>query len=181
MIHPLHDIVGECVDSAQLLVLGCEVIKDPACTCRGEQRIPLFVSPEKSRAAQYCNVDLLVIHNDRVRVIIEIEESDVKPTQICGKFLTAALSSYYIHKTQNDMAVPIVDALFIQVLDTKRLKSFTSKPDQWTNLERSIQSILPLKNSGVSRYRLFLGDAREFRVSNANQLITCMKTVLAYA
>ena len=82
---------------------------------------------------------MLMMKDNKIRVIIEIEESDVKPTQICSKFLSSALASYYIHHSENNTPIGMSDSvLFLQILDTSKLEEKTSKIDQWENLEKSI-------------------------------------------
>lgn len=173
MAHPLHEIIGRNLTETKFP--SCAILKDPA--CGGEQHLPLFASSKKSNKTEYCNVDLLMIKNNQIRVIIEIEESDVKPTQICGKFLTSALSSYFIHEIYNNKPIAIVNALFIQILYTTGLKPATSKIQQWKNLERSIQSLLPLSKSSIIEYKLFWGDSKNFQ-STADQLSNCLNDFL---
>ena len=169
MGHPLHGIIGECINTDEFP--DCKIIKDPA--CGGHQNIPLFCSEVKSNETEYCNVDLLIIKDDKIRVIIEIEESDVKPTQICGKFLTSALSSYYIHGSEENKPIEMDDSvLFIQVLDTSRLKEKTSKIKQWKNLERSINSILPVNN--IRKYKIVHGSPSNFKNRNSSEFIELM-------
>ncbi len=129
--------------------------------CGGTQHIPLFCSDRKSRETEYCNVDMMVLKDNKIKVIIEIEESNVKPTQVCGKFLTSALSKHYIHrsgKAEMDQSVT-----FIQILDTSTLvQGKTKKISQWDCLAKSINEILPLRShSSINRYVLLgcnLGD-----------------------
>lgn len=89
--------------------------------------------------------------------VIEIEESDGKPTQVCGKFLTTALSNYYIHKKENYKPIPMSEnVIFFQFVDTSGLKrDQTSKNEQWKNIEKTIKKILPLKNSSIKIYKIF--------------------------
>jgi hypothetical protein len=111
--HPLHleigrEIVAEFGGNPEL-----KIIRDPA--CGGGQHIPLFRDSRKKRETQYCNVDLLILKNGKVRVILEIEEADIKPTQICGKFLTSALSLCYIHDQDGGVVDMDASVLFIQL------------------------------------------------------------------
>lgn len=161
MYHPLHKIIGAIFENSKFL--NCDVIKDLA--CGGNQHIPLFCSTDKSNQTKYCNVDLLILKNNKVRIIVEIEEANIKPTQICGKFLTPALSSYFIHRTRDYIPILMDDSVsFIQILDTSKLKlDETSKINQWTNLEKSIQDIIPVKNSKINDYKLFFGNPSNFR------------------
>lgn len=153
-VHPLHK---EIADQLESILPPYSLVRDEACD--GDQRIPLFYDKEKSRATEYCNVDMLVLRENRVRAIIEIEESNVKPTQICGKFLTSALAKYYIHENKENAPVEMFDSVtFIQIVDSSKLKKNSVKPKQWKALERSIQSILPLRNSRITSYILVTKD-----------------------
>lgn len=173
MQNRLHRAIGQCIDSA---LSNCTIIKDSA--CGGQQRIPLFNSDVKLRKTEYCNVDILILQDNKIRVIIEIEETNLKPTQICGKFLTSALSSFYIHKS-NDAPISMAKSvLFIQVLDTSKLKQVTSKVEQWRNIEKLIQTVLPLRNSKVNKYRLFEVDGSSVKV-NCDELFGCIRGALA--
>ena len=149
--HPLHEEVGQIVKRAAALHPDCRVLDDSA--CGGNQRIPLFVTKQKSRKTAYCCVDSLILKGNQVRVILEIEESGFIPTKICGKFLTSALSSYFIHESENAQPIEMAPSVaFIQILATTPLIPGSSKAEQWKNLEKSIQGILPIHR--VGSYRL---------------------------
>ena len=150
-IHPLHKAIADKIGS--VLPLN-SLIRDEA--CGGDQRIPLFDDEKKSRETEYCNVDLLILKDNKVKIIVEIEESNVKPTQICGKFLTSALSKYYIHDSKRNEPVEMANSVsFIQIVDTSKLvRSKTAKFNQWKALEESINRILPLNDSKITSYRL---------------------------
>ena len=154
-LHELHVLIGNLIENS--LSSGCQLVRDMACVHVGiiKQQIPLFCSAEKSNKTKYCNVDLLVIRDGTIRVIIEIEESNVKPTQVCGKFLTSTLARYYIHETEEKPIGMHDSVTFIQVVGTSKLKRLSVKPEQWKNLEASIRNILPLKDSNIKEYRLF--------------------------
>jgi hypothetical protein len=130
------------------------LIRDEA--CGGNQRIPLFCAAKRSPETEYCSVDLLVLKENKLKIIVEIEESNVKPTQVCGKFLTSALARYYIHDNKRNEPVEMNDSVaFIQIVDTSRpVKDKTAKFRQWKALEESISRIIPLKNSRITPYRL---------------------------
>ena len=153
----------------------CQLIRDEA--CGGDQQIPLFLSKKKSRKTECCDVDLLVLKNRKIVIIVEIEESNVRPTQVCGKYLTAALARYYVHETGNDEPLGMHDsATFIQIMDSSKLKGRSSKFIQWQKLERSIQDILPVEGSSITNYRLFYGDKADFEnAEKCNGLVTCIK------
>jgi len=148
----MHETIGDIFQDA--LPPRHSLIRDKA--CGGDQRLPLFYTVEKSRATEYCNVDLLILKNNKIRIVVEIEESNVKPTQICGKFLTSALTNYYIHNSKNNEPIEMGDSvIFIQIVDTSKLvRDKTSKFKQWKALEESINKIIPLKNSKITLYKL---------------------------
>ena len=153
-VHALHKAVADKLES---IFPPNGFVKDEA--CGGNQHIPLFCDRKKTRATQYCNVDLLVLKENRVRAIIEIEESNVKPTQVCGKFLTSALARYYIHDNkENEIVEMDEDVAFIQILDASKLRANSAKRKQWKTIERSIKSILPLRNSRITSYTLVTTD-----------------------
>ena len=166
MEHPLHNTVGQMIASKEFP--DCRVVRDTA--CGGQQNIPLFCSQEKSNEAEYCDVDILILKDNKMRVIIEIEETDISPTQVCGKFLTSALSSYFIHESENDTPIGMSDSvLFIQILNSSQLKEGTTKPKQWKNLEESIMNTLPIKGSKIREYRLIYGSVSDFSDRNSDK------------
>lgn len=104
----------------------------------------------------------MILKNGRIKVIFEIEESDVGPTQVCGKFLTSALLSYHISRDNKAYAMD-KSVLFLQILDTSKLKSDkTKKVKQWENIEKSIKRVIPIDKSRVDQYKLFYGKDSEF-------------------
>jgi len=150
MEHPLHLIIGKIINRNKFP--GSVIIKDPA--CGGNQNIPLFCENKKSNETEYCNVDILILKNSKIQIIIEIDESTRTPTQICGKFFTSVLSSYYIHNMENNENIKMNDSVtFIQVLKAPEQTS-SSRPEKWENLEKSITNILPIKHSKIKRYKL---------------------------
>jgi hypothetical protein len=154
-MHSKHKEIAATFKSA--LPSTCTLIADEA--CGGNQRITLFSDSIKSRKTEYCNVDLLVLQNNKIKILAEIEESNVKPTQICGKFLASALSKFFIHQSLNDEWTGMSsNVAFIQILDNSKLKENTSKIKQWKALEKSINDILPIKGSSIAIYKLFSTD-----------------------
>ena len=163
MNHFLHKKIGTVIDNALKGYSQIKVIKDPACSTDehgpDRQHIPLFVSKDNKLSTRYCCVDLLILQDDKIRIIVEIEESDIKPTQICGKFLTSALSKNYIHDKEDGRKEMGELVAFIQVIDISKLKDRSVKKEQVLELEKSINQILPLKGRPVDEYKLFVGTA----------------------
>lgn len=161
--HPLHEKIGQLISKDRFP----GVIKDPACS--GSQNIPLFCivgSEDKSNENEYCNVDLLIVVEDKIKIIMEIEESDFTPTHIFGKFLTSALSTHHIH---NSKSIPKDSrVLFIQMIDTSKLEENSSKREQWKRIEKSIKDIISAAGIKIkiSDYKLFFGNADEYEMGS---------------
>lgn len=169
--HPLHKAVKECLIGIDLSGYELKIDKE----CGGEYEIPLYCSKVGTKTStKYCNVDFLLLKNDKIKVIVEVEETNVKPVQIFGKFLASSMSSYYIHHTKGDMPIEMGDSvLFIQVVDTKGIKENSSKIDQWNNIEKSIKNILPLGR--VNQYTLIHGCVTDFENEKGVKLVNIVK------
>jgi len=119
-----------------------EVRLDGTCSglpkSEGGLSIPLFFA-SKANSTQLCEVDAMLLKNSKVAVVVEIEESNTKPTQICGKYLTTALSK--VCSTKIDGNINIDNKIdFIQILDTSALKPKSQKPDKFKILEKAIKN-----------------------------------------
>lgn len=154
----VHKKVGRAFQEFVSKYPNLTLLQDPA--CEGKQHIPLFCNPVKNRENEFCNVDMIVLKNDKISLIVEIEESNVKPTQVCGKFLTSALAKYFIHNSKANRPIEMDESVtFLQILDTSKLvKEKNKKIMQWRLLEASINNVLPLKNSRITTYRIFTTD-----------------------
>jgi hypothetical protein len=157
----IHKKVGRAFQEIVSKYPNLMLLQDTA--CGGKQHIPLFCNSVKSKENEFCNVDMMVLKDDKIRLIIEIEESNVKPTQVCGKFLASALAKYFIHNSKDDKLIEMDENVtFIQILDASKLvKGKTNKIMQWKQLEASINKVLPLKNSKITTYRVVTTDELE--------------------
>lgn len=151
--HPLHHAVGAALGSI-CYPSNTRLLLDPA--CGGRQNIPLFMANSASNSTERCNVDALVVQADRLRVILEIEEANIKPTQICGKFLATALSLFHLHPNLDAVALAFDPAThFVQVVDVSRLKrDRTSKLEQLRLIESRINALLPLRGTSIATNKL---------------------------
>jgi hypothetical protein len=166
MHHALHIAVAE--ELQKRLVSSIELIRDSA--CGGSQHLSLFVGTNRRRDTHICDVDLLIVSENQVRVIVEIEESGFLPTKICGKFFQSAIATHFIHGSGAGSALSFVNhVLFVQVLDgSKSLKQGTRKDLQGKLIEQQINKVLPLKGSSITDYLLFyvrgVGDCAGIKV-----------------
>ena len=157
--HPLHQKVGKILQ--KLNDDQYEVIRDPA--CGGKQNIPLFLTRRKGNDTEICNVDALIIDKERDKVIavIEIEETNILPSHIAGKFLTIALAKYFIHYNQKDKPYPLKDILFLHILKSPS-KEKSKKKKQVEYLKKSIWNHLRLCNFSVNDYDIIWDDDESF-------------------
>lgn len=152
MEHPLHKKIGI---SLKALEGRLKVVLDPACCDVPEQLIPLFMDEPKTNETEICNVDIMVIDKEKKRIhtIIEIDETSILPTKICGKFLTSALARFSEHKTYGKLLLH--KTKFIQVLSDKALKEdVSSKKRQAKRIEQKIREMLP-NFATISEYSIF--------------------------
>jgi len=154
-MHPLHIIIGKIILGAELS--GCQVIlgKD----CGGDQNIQLFCKDEAGYATRFCSVDAIVLKDGKVKVIIEIEESDIRPMALCGKAFVSALAPHFIHQGKSYPIAP--HAFFIQVIDTKELSPRSSKLPQCRHLIELVREALSTSGRNME-YDIFHGDIAEF-------------------
>ena len=154
MSHPFHKMIGDLIK--ELETENTTVLLDPA--CGGPHEIPLYCDENKSRETKYCNVDILILKDDKIKVILEIEESNIKPLHLFGKFLASAMADHYIYDGESMSKDDGV--LFVQILDTSSLDEKSSKIGQFGNVEESIDGMVPL--GGISEYVLFHGSMDGF-------------------
>jgi hypothetical protein len=93
-MHLLHILIGEIILGAKLS--GWEPIlgKD----CGGDRYIQLFCNSRAEMATRFCSVDAVVLKDGKVKIIIEIEESDIRPMALSGKVFVSALATHFNHR-----------------------------------------------------------------------------------
>ncbi|MDD5732976.1 MAG: hypothetical protein PHT64_04175, partial [Bacteroidales bacterium] len=164
--HELHNKIGEHLKKVNFK--NVKLLIDPA--CGGSQNIPLFLNERKSRETKICNVDFMILKNERIKIIIEIEESSKTPHQILGKLMCSALAKFYIHKESNDKIIPMDDNVcFVQILDTRELKIRSKKIPQWINIELAINEILSTFKTNIKTYKLFYGNMEDINLNEISQ------------
>jgi len=172
--HPLHEAIGRLFD--QRALPGVEIRKDTACQPTKRKRITLSLGAGADRA-QVCFVDLIAVKPGKSMVIIEIEESNVKPVQIFGKFLASALSTH-----QGESRIDRLPLLFIQVVDTSALKLGKSKKGyQWSSVKAAIKEhARKWPDRRIVYYELLEGRPTEFEPGSeqADRLVKMVQAFL---
>ena len=144
--HQKHMKIGSIISRA----FGEQAIFDYACSggSSRKQQIPLFADRKKATDTRMCNVDIALINGNYVKVIIEIEESGIIPTKICGKFLTSSFSKYLFHYSLGEGPKEIKNCLFIQILNDEGLKPKTKKRSQGEIIKKKINGLSDMGSIG---------------------------------
>jgi len=173
--HPFHKIIGDIFTDENFPFEGIRILKDAA--CGGDHTLPLFCSDVRSYATRYTCVDLMIIKDQKIKVIMEIEESNVKPLHLFGKYLASAMVKCYIYGREKiGMDISVV---FVQILDNSRQKRKSARNEQWENVKMSIQSINPVKGSSIKEYKIFYGNQTDFISGDKKgKLINFVKSAL---
>lgn len=160
--HPLHNAVVTLLKKIIENNQGAEarLLHDPA--TKGKQNIPLFAGEVKSNRAKLCCVDALVIVRGKVRLIVEVDESNIIPTQVVGKFFTSALANFYEHRNEVTRIRFASKTHFLQVISSKKLGAKSQKPGQLRLIEELINDRLA-DTDQITKYKLFVGRCNDFR------------------
>jgi len=174
--HAFHQVIGDLMNG--LSFPECRVLR--ATECGGEHNLPLFYSAHKSNAAEFCEVDILVLKSERIRVIVEIEEVERSPGKLFGKFAVPAVCWGYIYGPSGEDA-PMGDrVVFVQVVNATDIQPNSSKPEQWGLVEKAIRELMPLKGKGARmvEYHLLAGTSSEFRSQAGQDLVALIHSAL---
>jgi hypothetical protein len=146
----------------------------------GNVRIPLYFVDESGRSASYCNVDLLIIKDDKIRAIFEVEEGGIDPIRICGTYLMSSFSQFHIHNEEDQgRRIPMdPNATFIQIINAPTpIVTRIDKAGQLEKIKKMITSN-PIKNSNITDYELLTGTSTEFKKDD-RELLSVVKKALA--
>jgi hypothetical protein len=164
MAHPLHEEVAMTFDRLILpfkTTLSCE--KDGA--CGGNKQLTFFLSFVPSRESAVSKVDLVVLKNEKIKLVCEIEETGFNPGKFFGKVFSTAsakvcrLVDMAGHKYINFDE----EAIFIQIVSTKLFdKDNSFKEKQGQLIENEIFHKIGIYKSWITRYRMIYGDIVDF-------------------
>jgi len=166
MSHLLHKKVADCIDSLITQNSDLLIIKDPA--CGGSCNIPFFMSKDAHNDTEITNVDFIVVKEGKIRLVCEIEESDITPIRTFGKVFTVVAAEICKLKDGTNYVLH-PGAIFLQVLSTAKLKPMTKKKDQGDNIKKAINKIIKsTNNSWIEEYELIYGDINDFNLGSDN-------------
>ncbi len=170
MPHLLHKRVAETIfDIAKKH--SFDVIVDKDCkfsTYQGiNQQLPFYLSYRPARESAVSKVDVILIKNDKVKLVCEIEESGFSPTKIFGKLFSTAFAKTcrLKDKTKHNFYALDDNSFFIQVISTANFKTRSLKEKQGQLIENEIYQKLSLYNSWIKNYRLIYGKIADFEKS----------------
>jgi hypothetical protein len=86
-MNPLHVAIGNILRSAELP--NAEVLLDSA--CGGKEHILFYGKEPPGHSTCLVSVDAAIILNGEIKIVIEIEESNIRPLHLCGKALATAV------------------------------------------------------------------------------------------
>ncbi|MBN1274249.1 MAG: GIY-YIG nuclease family protein [Candidatus Aminicenantes bacterium] len=166
--HPLHRKIGEWMEEIVQKKANYWLERDKACLKQGGHTLPLYceADPGTLHAFQFTNVDMLILeknYQDKVRVVIEIEESNIKPLHIFGKFLAAAMCNSYRH---NGEKYELSDSvMFVQFVKTVKKGA---KREQFQKIEEAIKRVMRRIKRKISAYELFEIDFEDIENKTIN-------------
>lgn len=114
-----------------------------------------------SRSTCLCCVDIQIDHRDRPIVMIEIEDrGNNGPFKISGKLGPIFIAEVSKASGKNVPAVRLHGLTMVQIICIDYLKPKAFKPEQYNNIEKRIQHLLPL--GCVHAYHLIAGGGTDF-------------------
>ena len=159
--HPLHLVIGDILGR---LDIG-DVLLSPECEYRGTRHVQLFCDKPFTSGCRLCKADAIIILNGEVKVIIEIEESQIAPVHLCGKAVATALCS---HAKVQSRLFPFGNAvLFVQIINSDKFqkegsKRQSSKLPQCDNLQKRLPHVLSQLGKRVE-YSIHYGNVTKFQ------------------
>lgn len=171
--HRFHRTIGALFNG---LVLSADkkIWLDPACDPDSTGVVTLFHGPG-SDEVRFCLVDILITLPNMV-VIVEIEESDVKPLHLFGKFYASAFSTHF-----NGQDISKLPLFFIQVLDTSEINlKEGQKSKQWDRIEQILRGQAANWPERTVSYKLFRGSQGDFEIGGeeAGRMLDFVKRCL---
>ena len=148
--HQFHKKIGEVISQN---FGDFSILRDNA--CGGKSLLALCYDLDRYKS-EFSEADMIILKDNRVKVIFEIEESNVTPTQVCGKILAAALSRYCYpdNKKANNERKDIDDSvLFVQILNKDKMSNLGNKAYQIVHLEKAINEAIQF--SKIKKYKLY--------------------------
>jgi hypothetical protein len=159
-MNSLHIAIGNILRSTKLP--NTDVLLDSA--CGGNEHIRFYGKEPPGRNTCMVWVDAAIILNGKIKIVVEIEESNIRPLHLCGKVLATAVSQYYSGQHGH---VPLSSSLmFIQVFIKQSEREDWSKLDQCRYLAAEFEKLFAKSESRVACYSPHFGTVEEFSTAD---------------
>jgi hypothetical protein len=162
--HLLHEAIADAIQSIIAppnQILSIEL--DQA--CKGKKHLTFFLSFVPSRESAISKVDIIVMKDNKIKLVCEIEESGLNPGKFFGKVFSTA--SAKVCRLVDPYGFRYIDfdenAIFIQIVSNSSFNDDVSlKEKQGQLIENEIFHKLATFNSWIKKYRLIFGDIDDF-------------------
>lgn len=193
--HPLHEKIYSIVEPFDGKNNNTvHVYADHACSGK-EGRVSLFLEPTKNRENHICleptkkrenhicDVDSLIVRGDKIKIILEIEESGRQPVRIFGKVLASAIATHFCppEKPLPDGISKDKNVLFIQIISSSGLKKNSRRKEQWKQIGKYLERLVRDGHvKGIKGYKMLIGEDSDFEDNSekAIELTTILKSLL---
>jgi hypothetical protein len=128
--------------------------------CGGKERVTFYYADPPSNEPSYVWVDASIAVRNEIKIVVEIEQSNITPVQFCGKVLATAASKYYAGRRGRYLLADSL--LFIQIFLKKQTNENWSKRQRCLHLQNSIRELLPSDRTRITRYCFHWGTADEY-------------------
>lgn len=186
--HPLHEKIYSIVEPFDGKNNNTvHVYADHACSGK-EGRVSLFLEPTKKRENHICDVDSLIVRGDKIKIILEIEESGRQPVRIFGKVLASAIATHFCPPEKplpdgisKDRISKDKNVLFIQIISSSGLKKNSRRKEQWKQIGKYLERLVRDGHvKGIKGYKMLIGEDSDFEDNSekAIELTTILKSLL---
>ena len=153
-IHRLHKIVANRINRYLEENGISKYCMELSPECGGEHRLPLCVESKGQNPIKYCYADYIVTHDNKVKFVVEIEESDFKPIYILGKAIVTGYSEIHYAKTLKKNDELSKELILLQIIIDKTSEK-GEKGLQWDSVKSRLKEATRKKQLGnLSRYEL---------------------------
>ena len=179
--HPIHVAIGNILKDTEIKGLEPIIGTD----CGGLNKIKLYRTDKPLRGTAYCEPDIIILKEDKVCVIIEIEETGRTPIKIFGKFLTPNLTQFYIPPRNKGKPYKLDDTIiFIQIIVSYEEKTTTHfeemKREQYEIIKQKIEELIKTAPLLIKHYYMIVGKPEEFQKKESPksaELITLLQNI----
>jgi hypothetical protein len=152
----IHKAVGKIL--LDLSIPGTEVMLDSA--CGGPTTVPFYGLDHGEGSDHIVEVDAAIVFKNEIKVVVEIDASDLRPVALCGKVLATAISNHF---RLGKVSIPLSDSLlFIQVVQHSADKTNTSKLRQCKYMAREIKKCLVAAKNRITEYSFHYATTEDF-------------------